>query len=214
MDMLRSAETGQNVRAASRLEQAKILIQYAGVTVLSLIGGGAFTYFLKAQDYLAAFNRVYVHFTFPFSECQHISNALKLLLRYSLFSLSLAFLVFLFSFSVWNHFASQLLLVCEGGKVGFSCVLLGRMACSETIREYVSIYAIAVYVAASFILLIACFWYVFRMANDARTAFSHTLEGRAVIESRDAWRLFGCFLRYGFGLILLYSIYGLLIFLL
>ena len=214
MDMLRSTEYTKEGFASSHLEKVKIFIQYACVTVLFAIGGGALTYVLDAEDYLSFFNCVYVHITLPFSECKEPIEALRILLRYSLPRYILAFVIFLFSFSVLNHLASQLILICEGGRLGFSCVLLCRMASSEAIRIYIPTKFCVLYTVISAASLIACFVYAIRMATHSIDLYSRANSGRAMISLEAFRRLFTCFFRYCIGLFLIYMLYGLLIFLL
>ena len=214
MDMLRSTEYIKESFASTHLEKIKIVIQYACVTVLFAIGGGAFTYLLDAEDYLSFFNRVYVHITLPFSECKEPIEALKILLRYSLPRYILAVVILLFSFSVLNHLVSQLVLIWESGKLGFSCMLLGRMVSSEAIRTYIPTKFCVLYTVTSVSLLIACFVYTIRMANHSMDSFSRANSGRAMISLEAFRRLFTCFFRYCIGLFLVYMLYGLLIFLL
>ena len=197
-----------------RCERIKILAQYAMMVIASVIGGSAFTYFLNPESYISIFYQMYAHFSLPFSACESLGEAIKLLFQYSFLKYICATIIFLFSFSVLNHIVSQCILILTAFKLGFTNVLLLRMMSYDVIRFYIAPLKCCIYIATSWILLIGCFIYSIRMANYSISVFQHTTSGRAMISSVPLIQLFCCFLRYCVFLIFTSVIYGFLIFLL
>ena len=195
-----------------RIETIKFLIQYLLILIASSVAGGAFTFFLGKDAYVSFFCRIYTHFSLPFSYCRSVGDVASVLMRFATPKIIAAAVIFLFSFSVLNHLATQLVLITEGFKFGFSACILFRLCISPAIREYLSVFLCAVYFIASLLLLILLVRYSVDLARRSIAVRCYSSVGRPSFSAGVLARLFLCYLKYCVLILSTYSIYCMIIF--
>ena len=195
-----------------RLETAKFIIQYCLMLVASVVGGGALTYFQEQESFVSSFYRIYTHFSAPFSQCRGAVEIGMMIFRYSVPNLIGALIVLIFSFSAMNHLVTQLILILEGGKFGFSACLLFRLIASETIREYIPPFLCVTYFLTSLLSLCLIFYYSLELAKHSLSVRCYTPLGRPSIPPKSIVKLLACFFKYCVLLLTVHSIYSIIIF--
>ncbi len=195
-----------------RIETIKFFIQYLLMLIASSVAGGAFTFFLNGETYVSFFYRIYTHFSIPFSYCRNAGDVASVLLKYSAPKLIAAAMILLFSFSVLNHLATQLVLVIEGFKFGFSVCILFRLIFSPMIREYLSSFLCIIYILTCLLVLILLVRYAVDLAKYSIAVRCYTSLGRPSFSARNLTRLLICFVKYCVLLLSVYSIYSMIIF--
>lgn len=180
-----------------RIEKIKIFIQYLLMTVSACVGGGAMTFFLKDQTFVSSFYRIFCHMDAPFAQCQTVPECIFLVLQYSASDFAVATSLLIFSFSVLNYLISELLLIYEGVKFGFSTVLLVRMVSSASLSKYISFFFVVLYCGISAFLLLGCFLYALKLSYASLTVKCfYTPNGRLKIPQKIGLSLLASFFKY------------------
>ncbi len=196
------------------IEKVKIALQYGLMTVSALVAGATFTFLLQEAAFLSFFYSVFAHFGESFLGIQSLGEASILLLKYSASDMIGAVLLLVFSFSVLNYLASELVLIFEGFKVGFGTCMLVRLLSAKSLRAYIATHLCLAYVAVSWILLICCLVYAWRLAERSLPLRRWDPTGRSMLQVSHILPLLLCFLKYCGWILLFNLLYCLIIFLL
>ena len=84
-------------------EKTKIIFQYTLMVIAAAIAGWLLPRFFGDALWQKASQAITAHFSLPFSACEGIIDAGKLLLRYSLFQYICAIIILVASFTSWTH---------------------------------------------------------------------------------------------------------------
>lgn len=146
---------------APQTERAKILFQFALMTVMSLIMGGAIRSFVSGDFFTASVHSVATHFEKIFINC---STAYDYIVRIALYSLSDVILLLVIcasSFSILNYVISDAVLVYNGVKFGFCATLLWGFISNDLLVYNIGFtrYLVFVFFKSATILLILNYAY-------------------------------------------------------
>ena len=205
---------GVRCRALSpiRIETIKFHIQYLLVLIVSLVSGISLSFFSGKEILRLCFYRSYTHFSLPFSQCEDLAEVASVVVKYAMPRWIAATVILLFSFSVINHFATQIVLIAEGVKLGFTACMLIRLLSIPSVREYLSVFLCIVYILTSFWLLILLLFYALDLAKCSVAVRSYTSVGRLNSPKKSLRRLFYRYIRYCILLLCIDSIYCLILF--
>ena len=124
---MRQYEVSQILRARRR-----IWLQYILTVLGSLFVGGLFVAFLSDESLPRIFYQAAVHFELVFYGIPSFLHGCCMVLRYAFPDLICGGLCFLFAFSPFHCWVSDLILTMEGISVGFSVWLLFQIERSRT----------------------------------------------------------------------------------
>ena len=124
---MRQYEASQILRV-----RKKIWLQYSLTVLGSLLVGGLFVAFLSDESLPRIFYQVAVHFELAFYGISSFLHGCCMVLRYAFPDLICGGLCFLFAFSPFHCWISDLILTMEGISVGFSVWLLFQIERART----------------------------------------------------------------------------------
>ena len=111
-----------------KTERKKALFQYCFVCAVSLLVGAFISVFFGKGALLDLGEQIKRHFLSPFPENAPVYNFTISLLYYSALDIACIISAFLFTFSVFNYIASDIILIYQGFSIGLSASILSRYA--------------------------------------------------------------------------------------
>jgi len=107
-----------------KIEKYKVLFQYVFICLISLLFGIFFANIIGMGSLLNFEEQIRAHFFSTISEDEPFANMIISVINYSLNDIICIISAFLFTFSIFNYLASDIILVYEGLNIGFSCTVL------------------------------------------------------------------------------------------
>ena len=134
-----------------KTEQRQALLQYCLVCVISFIGSMIIACFLSKGSLLDIGEQITLHFSAQFSKNAPLYNFIISVLYYSIVDIICIISVFLFTFSIFNYLASDVVLLYQGLNIGLSISILLRYS---SLFNSISIFDIIWFIGCKSVLLI------------------------------------------------------------
>lgn len=198
----------------SKEDKTKLAFQLFLIACLGIASGVIFSKFVSAFFRASVEQAILIHFELPFRFVSESIGWIVQILRYAWDDVSLLFLLFLFSFTLLELPLSELILLWQGGKLGFSVALLMQTAHSSTVAFQLTFLKILSFILLHCVVLMTFLVYIFRGAQISFLIRSNKKGIRFFIEPALLLRLCVETLVVCGSVLLLYGIYCFVIFML
>lgn len=146
------------------IERAKIGFQFILMTVCSFLMGALLISFLSEEFYAKSVLRVSTHFETVFINCSELREYIFSVLLYALSDIISIAVVFVVSFAVFNYIASDIVLIYNGIKTGFTVFFLYSFVSNASLAYNIGSLRYLIFVFFKAVILLLILDYSYRSA--------------------------------------------------
>ena len=196
------------------IERAKIGFQFILMTVCSFTIGALFISFLSEEFFAQSALKLSTHFETVFINCSSIREYLFSVLLYALSDIISIAIIFVVSFAVFNYIASDIVLIYNGIKTGFTVFFLYSFVSNVALTYNIGVlrYWVFAFFKAVILLLILDYSYRSAVYSAKFKIFNNT--GRPEITPKVLFSFILKTLTYMGAVIILNALYCWLIYIL
>lgn len=182
-DTLGIGSFGSNFRGdPQKLERIKILFQFVLMLICSIIIGLMLVNSLSETFYQNSMLGISAHFETVFINCKTFYDYIKAILLCALSDILSLLIIFVVSFSAFNYAVSDILLVYNGLRIGFSVSFLSAFISNSLFAYNIGRLRFVVFVFFKAVILLLILDYAYRAAVYSRKLKLTTPSGRPNIK--------------------------------
>jgi len=167
------------------VEKIKIVFQFLLMLSASFICGICLLNIITQEAVNNAFLVICRHFTSPFEGSVSFFHKLRSYLTFCLSDILSVLLLFIFSFSFFNYFASDIVIIYQGFAFGVNASLLCCVG-----SAYVSIVHIFAYVLCRLLIIISLVVYAYKMSCYSLNIRKFSARGRITLSFKSFVNMF------------------------